>query len=636
MILSMLVLLPLACAMIGWMPKPAQQGWQENHGPVVPHGKFPGGDCSLCHVGKGWHKIKEDFVFDHGMETGVALSGAHNTAECLRCHNDRGPVAQYARRGCGGCHLDVHQRQQGIACQDCHSENTWQPKDQVRKHNMTRFPLIGSHAGVACFRCHPGSQAGNFQRADVECESCHQSDLQTTAAAATLSSTPDHMVLGWTRDCRRCHQPTAWKGNAIVHSFFPLTGEHAAADCTQCHINGVFQGTPTTCVGCHQNDYNGTNSPNHAAAGFSTDCMQCHNTSTWQGATFNHNTFSLVGAHISVNCSECHINGLYQGTGRNCVDCHQDDFNGTTNPNHVTSNFSNDCTICHNTNTWMGATFDHNNFPLTGQHIGVNCTQCHINGVYQGTGRNCEDCHQDNYNATNSPNHAASGFSTDCATCHNTNGWGGAMFNHNTFPLTGLHTGLNCTECHINGVFQGTPRTCVGCHQADYNGTTNPNHAASSFSTDCTICHNTNGWAGANFLHNTYPLIGAHTTVNCNQCHINNVYQGTPRTCVGCHQDDYNGTNDPDHAASGFSTNCTECHNNNTWQGAVFNHTFPIQGPHNLACNVCHTNPNNFQQFNCLSCHEHNKTKMDDKHSGENGYVYASQNCVNCHPNGKH
>ena len=32
----------------------------------------------------------------------VALRGAHAQAGCLLCHNDRGPVQQFAARGCGG------------------------------------------------------------------------------------------------------------------------------------------------------------------------------------------------------------------------------------------------------------------------------------------------------------------------------------------------------------------------------------------------------------------------------------------------------------------------------------------------------------------------------------------------------
>ena len=72
--------------------------------------------------------------------------------------------------------------------------------------------------------------------------------------------------------------------------------------CAQCHKNNVFAGLPTACVSCHLTNFNGTTNPNHVAAGFSQNCGACHTSSTWQGATFNHNNtpFPLTGAHINV------------------------------------------------------------------------------------------------------------------------------------------------------------------------------------------------------------------------------------------------------------------------------------------------------------------------------------------------
>ena len=37
------------------------------------------------------------------------------------------------------------------------------------------------------------------------------------------------------------------------------------ATCAQCHGDGVYKGKPTTCVSCHQTDYNNAKDPNHAA-----------------------------------------------------------------------------------------------------------------------------------------------------------------------------------------------------------------------------------------------------------------------------------------------------------------------------------------------------------------------------------
>ncbi|WP_267239352.1 hypothetical protein [Paludibaculum fermentans] len=36
------------------------------------------------------------------------------------------------------------------------------------------------------------------------------------------------------------------------------------------------------------------------------------------------------------------------------------------------------------------------------------------------------------------------------------------------FPLTGAHVQTQCSLCHVNGVYKGTPQTCDGCHLPDY------------------------------------------------------------------------------------------------------------------------------------------------------------------------
>ena len=45
--------------------------------------------------------------------------------------------------------------------------------------------------------------------------------------------------------------------------------------------------------------------------------------------------------------------------------------------------------------------------------------------------------------------------------------WGGAI-NHSVFyPLLGRHMSAACASCHINNVYQGTPRDCYSCHKKD-------------------------------------------------------------------------------------------------------------------------------------------------------------------------
>jgi hypothetical protein len=333
---------------------------------------------------------------------------------------------------------------------------------------------------------------------------------------------------------------------------------------------------------------------------------------------------------------------------RHCAGCHLTTFQRTTNPNHATAGFPATCTTCHTTAAWTGARFDHNTatrFRLTGKHTTTNCSQCHVNNRFAGTPATCAGCHLARYQSTTNPNHAAAGFPADCSLCHTTTQWPGATFNHSTtrFPLTGKHTSTQCAQCHINNRFAGTPLDCASCHLAVYQRTTNPNHASAGFPQDCKLCHSTSQWLGATFNHSTtrFPLTGKHTTTQCALCHVGGRFTGTPMDCNSCHSAAFNATTNPNHAGAGFPRTCDTCHTTARWTGATFTHRFPITtGAHKQGtwstCGDCHTNPANYQVFSCLGCHEHEKTRMDQKHREQRNYVYNSANCYSCHPNGKH
>ncbi|MCE7926354.1 MAG: hypothetical protein DYG98_25195, partial [Haliscomenobacteraceae bacterium CHB4] len=284
-------------------------------------------------------------------------------------------------------------------------------------------------------------------------------------------------------------------------------------------------------------------------------------------------------------------------------------------------------------------------YPLNGAHAAIanDCAACHINGNYNNTPNTCAGCHTPDYNQSTNPNHAALAIPTDCADCHTTNGWEPATFDihNNYYQLNGAHAAIanDCAACH-NGNYNNTPNTCVGCHINEYNQTNDPDHAAAQFPTNCASCHSETAWVPSTFDHNTfYPLNGAHAALNCNACHINGNYNNVPNTCFGCHQSDYNQTNNPNHASAGFPTTCLDCHTETAWTPANFDHDdmyFPIySGSHENAwdqCIDCHTNPNNYSIFSCTVCHLSQETNND--HQGVQGYAYSSPACYSCHPNG--
>jgi hypothetical protein len=582
------------------------------------------------------------------------LTAGHEISDCNQCHisgnySNTSPV-------CVSCHQSTYNNTTNpnhttinfsTNCTDCHTTNPgWKPAE-YREHDAKSFPIYsGKHNGTwgTCNDCHT-NPASYAQFSCIDCHDHNQSDMNGK----------HNDVSGYTYNsiaCFECH-PTGSAEGAFNHStsIFPLTGAHTTVECASCHTNG-FGGTTTVCYDCHTDKYNQSINPNHVEISIPKDCGTCHTTDPgWIPATFpiHNNYYVLEGAHIPIanNCITCH-QGNYVNSPNTCFGCHAKEFNESTNPNHITSQFPTTCETCHSQNAWSPSNFDHNNvYPLTGAHanIATNCYVCH-KGNYINTPNTCVGCHQTDYNQTTNPNHITSQFPTTCETCHSTTAWSPSTFNHtDVYPLTGAHATIatNCFICH-QGNYTNTPNTCEGCHMTHYNQSVNPNHLAINIPTQCATCHTTiPDWKPATFpIHNNYyVLAGAHVAITnqCVLCHNGN-YNSTPNTCVGCHLNDYNQTNNPPHAASQFPTTCLDCHNQNAWSPANWNHDglyFPIySGKHKgewNTCSDCHTNPANYAVFTCTtSCHP--QSEMNNKHQGVAGYSYTSSACYNCHPNG--
>ncbi|MCA8977665.1 MAG: hypothetical protein KDC98_23270 [Planctomycetes bacterium] len=508
-----------------------QHGWDaDTYGPVVPHDGFPA-DCTLCHAPGDWHTMRADFKFDHEAETGVALSGAHNQAGCLMCHNDRGPVAQFTARGCSGCHADPHLQRLGQNCKDCHNEDTWQPREAIAQHDRTRFPLVGSHAAVACFRCHAGAQVGNFAGASPDCGSCHMDDR-------TRSKDPDHILLNFSTDCKTCHLALDWKPARFSHpASFPLTHGHFNLECRQCHTTpNSFTGLSPACASCHSDEHAATTEPSHLAASFGTDCSECHTTVTFRQANWQHPAgFAMTFGHANRNCSECHTGQSYVNTSTDCVSCHLDNYQSTNNPNHVTAQLPQDCEQCHNTATWHGANIDHPaSFQLENAHA-LGCNSCHTPPNYAGLSPDCYSCHQAQYQATTNPNHIAASYPQTCQQCHNTVTWLGAISQHpSSFPLENAHL-LSCNSCHTPPNYSGLSPACYSCHQQQYQATTDPSHTAFQMSHQCLECHNTTAWNPSSFSHQFPITSGKHRNISCFSCHTNSANRSL-FACIDCHE----------------------------------------------------------------------------------------------------
>ena len=611
-------------------------------GNTNPHGEIRW-DCISCHTTESWQEMKQPLDFQHA-ETGFQLSGAHRYADCMSCHETVrfGSVAS----ACADCHTDVHKGELGINCQSCHTLVNWDNRqDHLGEHAARGFPLTGAHAVADCQSCHLSEQLNEFSGTAIACFSCHMGNYVTTI-------NPDHNLADFSFDCESCHQPAAinWAENVRFDhpASFALNGAHQRTDCASCH-DSRFAGTPTACFSCHAQDYSTADFPDHQALGFPTDCASCHNEDAWQGAQYDHvasSAFALNGAHAVAQCTSCHVNNQLVGLPRVCVGCHEQDYIGAAEPSHVQNNFPTDCMTCHNENAWSPADFDHSltSFPLTGAHIATLCADCHENGVFIAIPTDCYSCHQQDYEDTNDPDHAANSFSFECTDCHTTAGWDPATFNHaqTNFPLTGAHQPLDCITCHSQG-YVNTPLACVSCHETDYQTIENPDHVAAGFSLQCESCHATTAWMPASWEHSQagFELTGAHIGISCLECHSEG-YSGTPIECASCHDADFQGTSNPNHIAAGFPPQCEVCHTTVAWSPANWNHDtryFPINsGNHREAwdaCVDCHVNPAIYDVFECIFCHEHNRTDTDNDHDEVANYVYESIECFTCHPTGE-
>jgi len=476
----------------------------------------PNAKCRTCHPE---HKgadalltVIEGWQFPHDVSR-FKLNSHQLTAEkepflCADCHGD--DITTFDIFTCTECHghMDMaflinHHVAFGESCLECHDGVDRFGRDF--DHNKFAFELNGQHASVECSKCHVmATTVAALQATSQACVSCHQKD------------DPHQGSLG--PDCASCHSPDGWKPSTFDHdrSNFKLDGAHVRVACEQCHMNGVFLGTPQDCFSCHKQ-----NDPH--AGQFGTTCEKCHSTDAWKPALFDHNLtgFKLIGSHVNVDCNSCHVNGIFAATPSDCFSCHasQDAHQGQ---------FGSNCGACHQSTKWSNAAFDHNatSFPLIGNHMSVSCLTCHKNGVFTGTSQDCFSCH------AKEDSHMGQ-LGTNCATCHVPTGWNNSIFDHNTsaFPLTGKHAQVTCTQCHSSGQFK-IPTNCNSCHAE-------PAFHIGAFGTDCVQCHTTDGWSSAPFIGIHFTALGQnfldHHGATCKTCHTSIVHE---YTCLACHESD--------------------------------------------------------------------------------------------------
>lgn len=651
------------------------------HGPLA----LP---CENCHIASGWRPIRAVPEFDHNR-TSYPLRGMHENVRCTQCHVK--PAFTDVGKNCADCHADIHRRKMGPNCAQCHTVRGWQVSIQQIQDHQNRFPLLGAHAAVQCEDCHKGAAVGQYQGLSTQCVTCHLKDYQQT-------TNPNHASAKFPTTCEGCHSFDSWLNAKFDHSTtgFQLTNGHASVPCASCHINNNYnlQIAPNACgtVGCHVTTWQATTNPPHASAGPAfalNNCSNCHTTMGWGTANFDHTStgFLLTNGHANVACASCHMNNNYNlqiaPTACGTSGCHLTTWQQTNNPVHSTSGpafAAGNCSNCHTTKGWDGASFDHSatGFALTGTHMSPTptpCASCHISNNYTLNSADCIGCHLTDWNKTptfggNVPDHIKAGFpntAAACAQCHPITKWADGTFDHTAFgfPLTNGHASVPCASCHINNNYSlNIPANACGtsgCHLTTWQGTNNPVHSTSgpAFAlTNCSNCHTTKGWDAASFDHSVtgFALIGTHMSpapTPCASCHISNNYTLNSADCMGCHLADWNktatiGGNVPNHITSGFPSTaaaCASCHTITTWADGKFDHSttgFTLVGTHMsptpTPCAACHISGNfSLNSTDCYGCHvaDWNRTATiggSVPNHITSGFPNTTAACSSCHP----
>ena len=473
--------------------------------------------------------------------------------------------------------------------------------------------VVAAHAKVEqdCAQCH---DRADRDRQPALCMTCHKevaADVRSHAGFHGRLPGIDHA------QCKACHSEHLGRDADIVNlsrpafdhgrTDFALTGAHAAADCDACHQRGrKYREAPARCIDCHRSD-----EPHGGKLG--ADCGACHETATWARARFDHGKtrFPLRDRHADATCTACHAGNRFAGTPVQCAACHAPDdvHRGARGA---------DCASCHSSAGWKTTKFDHareTGFALAGAHARLDCKGCHTTpNLKDPLPRDCAGCHR-------KADPHASRFGDACETCHGTDAWKPASFDHvrdGRFELAGAHAKLGCHACHTAVVARQKLGTdCLACHRAD-------DVHAGQLGSDCAGCHGVEAWRkDVAFDHDLadFPLVGLHAVVPCHECHAARSYKGAARDCHSCHQRD-------DRHKGALGKDCESCHSPSGWGLWEFDHAkvtgFALQGAHARAtCEGCHKQPPEVVKLagDCASCHA-----QDDVHLGQFG-----RQCQRCH-----
>jgi hypothetical protein len=184
------------------------------------------------------------------------------------------------------------------------------------------------HAALAddCFACHAPWGGASAAR----CTACHRPadiGVRTVAGQALPARRPHvpfHQQLA-RPDCMACHGGHKGLAGAIRAQFkHELLAPRSRSECAACHVPPAD--------GLHRN--------------LAGRCADCHATSAWKPANFEHERYFVLDTNHRVACTTCHTGANF--SSYSCTGCHEHSPE-RLRAEHAEEGIraSNDCVRCH-------------------------------------------------------------------------------------------------------------------------------------------------------------------------------------------------------------------------------------------------------------------------------------------------
>lgn len=247
------------------------------------HQGTTGRDCERCHTTKSWIVTNTKSLH---QQAGFPLRGAHETADCNRCHKSASNLRfNNLNTDCYTCHKDKYFATAGkpydhkvlgfdTDCARCHNMAgmDWNSIGKGFDHNF--FPLTGGH-NIACNDCHKG---GDYRKKiSSDCTTCHSGKK-----SQAIASYPAHASVYAKFTCGECHTTKTWNTVKFKQhdSYFGIySGKHNGTwtRCVECHTNNA--GYKPNCTSCHDHNKTKTDQQHRGVDDYvynSASCVSCH------------------------------------------------------------------------------------------------------------------------------------------------------------------------------------------------------------------------------------------------------------------------------------------------------------------------------------------------------------------------